>query len=257
MLLAIDVGNTNTKFALFDQERIVARFRLSTQANRPADEYAASLTQLMGLRGIRPEDIDSAIMSTVVPAVTFNMRTLCETHFRTKLLVVGEPDVELGIKVLIDRPAEAGADRLVGTIAGYKKYGGPLIVIDFGSATTFDVVDRDGNFFGGAISPGIELAIEAFYLMTARLPRIRVEKPTVTIGKGTVTAMQSGIFWGYLGLIESLVKRIKAEFGQPMRVIATGGLAPIFQAETEVIEAVEPDLMLDGLLEIHRRNHGK
>lgn len=254
MLLAIDVGNTNSKFALFDGDTIVARFRLQTQANRPADEYAASLTQLMSLRGIGPERIDSAIMSTVVPAVTFNIRTLCETYFKTPLMVIGEPDVSLGIEVLLERPQEAGADRLVGGIAGYKKYGGPLIVVDFGSATTFDIVDRDGNFFGGVIAPGVELTIEAFYLMTARLPRIRVEKPARAIGKGTVPAMQSGIFWGYLGLIESLVKRIKAEYGEPMRVIATGGLAPVFQRETDAIEAVEPDLMLDGLLEIWRRN---
>ncbi len=256
MLLAIDVGNTNSKFALFDGDRIVARFRLQTQANRPADEYAAALTQLMGLRGIGPEHVDSAIMSTVVPAVTFNMRNLCETYFGTELLVVGEPSVDLGIQVLLERPQEAGADRLVGGIAGYQKYGGPLIVIDFGSATTFDIVDAQGNFYGGVIAPGVELTIEAFYLMTARLPRIRVEKPALVIGKGTVPAMQSGIFWGYLGLIESLVTRIKAEFGAPMRVIATGGLAPVFQAETAVIEAVEPDLMLDGLLFIHRRNRG-
>jgi type III pantothenate kinase len=254
MLLAIDVGNTHSKFALLDGDRIVARFRLQTQANRPADEYAASLTQLMSLRGIGPEHIDSAIMSTVVPAVTFNIRNLCEQYFGVELLVVGEPSVDLGIKVLLDRPQEAGADRLVGGIAGFRKYGGPLIVIDFGSATTFDIVDADGNFYGGVLAPGIELTIEAFYLMTARLPRIRVDKPATVIGKGTVPAMQSGIFWGYLGLIESLVKRIKAEYGAPMRVIATGGLAPVFQAETDVIEAVEQDLMMDGLLAIYRRN---
>jgi type III pantothenate kinase len=254
MLLAIDVGNTNSKFALLDGDRIVARFRLQTQANRPADEYAAHLTQLMSLRGIGPEHVDSAIMSTVVPAVTFNIRNLCEQYFGVELLVVGEPNVDLGIKVLLDRPQEAGADRLVGGIAGFRKYGGPLIVIDFGSATTFDIVDGDGNFYGGVLAPGIELTIEAFYLMTARLPRIRVDKPATVIGKGTVSAMQSGIFWGYLGLIESLVKRIKAEYGAPMRVIATGGLAPVFQAETDVIEAVEQDLMMDGLLAIYRRN---
>jgi type III pantothenate kinase len=254
MLLAIDVGNTHSKFALLDGDRIVARFRLQTQANRPADEYAANLTQLMSLKGIGPEHIDSAIMSTVVPAVTFNIRNLCEQYFGVELLVVGEPSVDLGIKVLLDRPQEAGADRLVGGIAGFRKYGGPLIVIDFGSATTFDIVDADGNFYGGVLAPGIELTIEAFYLMTARLPRIRVDKPATVIGKGTVPAMQSGIFWGYLGLIESLVKRIKAEYGAPMRVIATGGLAPVFQAETDVIEAVEQDLMMDGLLAIYRRN---
>ena len=153
-----------------------------------------------------------------MPAVNLHLRRLCETYFKTELLIVGEPDCELGIKVLIDRPQEAGADRLVGVIAGYQKHGGPLITVDFGSATTFDLVDKDGNFVGGVLAPGVELTIESFYLMTARLPRIRVEKPAQVIGKATVPAMQSGIFWGYVGLIESLIKRIRAEYGEPMKV---------------------------------------
>ena len=171
------------------------------------------------------------------------------------MLIVGEPDVELGIKVLIDRPQDAGADRLVGVIAGYLRHGGPLITIDFGSATTFDMADKDGNFIGGVLAPGVELTIESFYLMTARLPRIRVEKPAQVIGKSTVPAMQSGIFWGYVGLIESLIKRIRAEYGQPMKVVATGGLAEVFKDEIGLFDAIEPDLMSIGLLEIWRRNH--
>jgi type III pantothenate kinase len=198
--------------------------------------------------------VRGVIIASVVPAVLFNLKRLCESYFDVEPLVVGEPNVELGVKVLIDRPQDAGADRLVDAIAGYKKYGGPLIVIDFGSGTTFEVIDRDGNFCGGAIAPGIELSIEAFYLMTARLPRIRVDKPAGVIGRTTVSAMQSGIFWGYVGLIESLVTRIQAEFGEPMKVIATGGLAAVFEAETKVIQAIEPDLTLHGLLEIWRRN---
>ncbi len=183
-----------------------------------------------------------------------HLRRLCETYFHTRLLIIGEPDCDLGIKVLIDRPAEAGADRLVGVIAGHTKYGGPLITIDFGSATTFDLADKDGNFIGGVFAPGVELTIEAFYLMTARLPRIRVEKPAKVIGKNTVANMQSGIFWGYVGLIESLIKRIREEYGEPMKVIATGGLASVFKDEIGLFDFIEPDLMSLGLLEIWRRN---
>lgn len=254
MLLAIDVGNTNSKFALFDGDRIVAQYRLRTESKRTADEYAAWLTQLMGLRSVNPAAIEGAILASTVPAVNMNIRRLCETYFNTKLLIVGEPDCDLGIKVLIDRPQDAGPDRLVGIIGGYKRHGGPLVTVDFGSATTFDISDKDGNFVGGVISPGVEFTIEAFYLMTARLPRIRVEKPAKVIGKATVPAMQSGIFWGYVGLIESLIKRIKAEYGEPMKVVATGGLASVFESEVHLFDVIEPDLMYLGLLEVWRRN---
>lgn len=254
MLLAIDVGNTNSKFAVFDGETLVSQFRLRTEAKRTADEYAAWLTQLMHLQGFNPGALKGAILASVVPQVNPNIRRLCESYFKTKLLIVGEPDCELGIKVLIDRPQDAGPDRLVGIIAGYKKYGGPLITIDFGSATTFDLADKDGNFVGGVLAPGVELTIESFYLMTARLPRIRVEKPARIIGKATVPAMQSGIFWGYVGLIESLIRRIRDEYGEPMKVIATGELAGVFKDEIGLFDAIEPDLMSLGLLEIWRRN---
>jgi type III pantothenate kinase len=254
MLLAIDVGNTNSKFAVFDGDELVSQFRLRTEAKRTADEYAAWLTQLMHLQGFDPESITGAILASVVPQVNPNIRRLCESYFKTKLLIVGEPDCELGIKVLIDRPQDAGPDRLVGVIAGYKRHGGPLITVDFGSATTFDLADKDGNFVGGVLAPGVELTIESFYLMTARLPRIRVEKPAHVIGKATVPAMQSGIFWGYVGLIESLIKRIRAEYGEPMKVIATGGLANVFKDEIGLFDFIEPDLMSFGLLEIWRRN---
>ncbi len=254
MLLAIDVGNTNSKFAVFDGDKLVSQFRLRTEAKRTADEYAAWLTQLMHLQGFDPESITGAILASVVPQVNPNIRRLCESYFKTKLLIVGEPDCELGIKVLIDRPQDAGPDRLVGVIAGFKRHGGPLITVDFGSATTFDLADKNGNFVGGVLAPGVELTIESFYLMTARLPRIRVEKPAHVIGKATVPAMQSGIFWGYVGLIESLIKRIRDEYGEPMKVIATGGLANVFKDEIGLFDFIEPDLMSLGLLEIWRRN---
>jgi type III pantothenate kinase len=254
MLLAIDVGNTNSKFVVFDGDKIIAQWRLRTEAKRTADEYAAWLTQLMHLQGFDPKSISGAILASVVPSVNPHIRRLCETYFGNGLLIVGEPDCHLGIKVLIDRPQDAGADRLVGVIAGYKKYGGPLITVDFGSATTFDMADKDGNFIGGVLAPGVELTIESFYLMTARLPRIRVEKPAQVIGKSTVPAMQSGIFWGYVGLIESLIRRIRAEYGEPMKVVATGGLATVFKDEIGLFDFIEPDLMSLGLREIWRRN---
>ncbi len=254
MLLAIDVGNTNSKFVVFDGDKIIAQWRLRTEAKRTADEYAAWLTQLMHLQGFDPKSISGAILASVVPSVNPHIRRLCETYFGNGLLIVGEPDCHLGIKVLIDRPQDAGADRLVGVIAGYKKYGGPLITVDFGSATTFDMADKDGNFIGGVLAPGVELTIESFYLMTARLPRIRVEKPAQVIGKSTVPAMQSGIFWGYVGLIESLIKRIRTEYGEPMKVVATGGLATVFKDEIGLFDFIEPDLMSLGLREIWRRN---
>ena len=254
MLLAIDVGNTNSKFAVFDGDKLVSQYRLRTEAKRTADEYAAWGTQLMHLQGFEPRTITGAILASVVPPVNPHLRRLCQTYFHTDLLIVGEPDCQLGIKVLIDRPQDAGADRLVGVIAGYKMHGGPLITVDFGSATTFDMADSDGNFIGGVLAPGVELTIESFYLMTARLPRIRVEKPERVIGKATVPAMQSGIFWGYVGLIESLIRRIRDEYGEPMKVVATGGLANVFKDEIGMFDAIEPDLMSLGLLEIWRRN---
>jgi len=254
MLLAIDVGNTNSKFVVFDGDRIIAQWRLRTEAKRTADEYAAWLTQLMNLHGFDPKSITGAILASVVPPVNQHIRRLCETYFGNGILIVGEPDCELGIKVMIDRPQDAGADRLVGVIAGHAKYGGPLITVDFGSATTFDLADKDGNFIGGVLAAGVELTLESFYLMTARLPRIRVEKPAKVIGTGTVTAMQSGLLRGYVGLIDSLLRRIKAEYGQPMKVIATGGLASVFKDEVGLFDAIEPDLMSLGLLEVWRRN---
>ncbi len=254
MLLVIDVGNTNSKFAVFKGDEVIGEWRLQTQHNRTADEYAVSLTQLMKLKGVEPKDVRGAIIATVVPQALFNLRLLCQSYFDVEPLVVGEPNVDLGMKVLLERPQDAGADRIVAAVAGHKQFGGPLISIDFGSATTFDIVDRDGNFIGGVLAPGIQLSIEAFYLMTARLPRIKVEKTEKVIGKATVPAMQSGIFWGYVGLIEKLVTMIKAEHGEPMKVIATGGLAPLFLEATDVIDDTVPDLILRGLLEIWRRN---
>ncbi|MPY70583.1 MAG: type III pantothenate kinase [Alphaproteobacteria bacterium] len=257
MLLAIDSGNTNTVFAVFEGDARRGEWRSSSDAKRTADEYGVWLTQLMALEGLTRGDIDACILATVVPETLFSLKTLSRKYFACEALVVGEPGVELGVEVLLDAPEDVGADRLVNAAAAHSRYGGPLIIIDFGTATTFDVIDGDGNYFGGVISPGINLSLDALHAAAAKLPRIAVERPKSVIGKRTTPAMMSGVYWGYVGLIEGLVARIKAEFGAPMTVIATGGLAPLFVEATTAIEHLDPDLTLRGLAEIYRRNAPK
>lgn len=254
MLLAIDAGNTNIVFAVFDGDQVRGEWRASTDTERTADELGVWLVQLLTIQGLRREDIDAAIIASVVPAMGFGLKTLCRRYFGCDPLVVGTDGVQLGISIRMDRPEEVGADRLVNAVAAHKSYPGPMIVIDFGTATTFDVVDADGNYCGGSIAPGINLSLEALHMAAAKLPRVAIGRPRSVIGKATVPAMQSGIFWGYVGLIEGLVKRIQEEFGAPMLVLATGGLAPLFAEVTKVIDHLEPDLTLRGLLEIHRLN---
>lgn len=254
MLLAIDAGNTNIVFAVFDGEQVRGEWRASTQTDRTADELGVWLMQLLTTENLKREDISAVIIASVVPAIVFNLKTLCRRYFGCEPKVVGDEGVDLGIKVLLDRPEEVGADRLVNAVAAHKFYKGPLIVIDFGTATTFDVVDDLGNYCGGAIAPGINLSLEALHMAAAKLPRVAIGRPKQVIGKATVPAMMSGIFWGYVGLIEGLVKRMEEEFGAKMLVVATGGLAPLFAESTPVINELASDLTLRGLLAIHRRN---
>ncbi|WP_142847032.1 type III pantothenate kinase [Telmatospirillum sp. J64-1] len=254
MLLVIDSGNTNIVFAVYDGDELRGEWRSSTDGNRTADEFGVWLSHLMELQGLKRDEVTSAIIASVVPAVVFSLKTLCRRYFNCEPLVVGDEGLQLGLRILLDRPEEVGADRLVNAVAAHKFYKGPLIVIDFGTATTFDVVDSDGNYCGGAIAPGINLSLEALHSAAAKLPRVAIGRPKQVIGKATVPAMQSGIFWGYLGLIEGLVARIKAEFGGPMTVVATGGLAPLFVDATDAIDHLDHDLTLRGLVEIHRRN---
>lgn len=257
MLLAINSGNTNTVFALYDGETEVGVWKMAADARRTSDEYAVWLTHLMALDGLSPDRVTGVIVSNVVPAVTFNLKTLCRRYFKTEPLFVGDPGVKLGIDVLLDRPEEVGADRVVNAIGGKDKFGAPLIIVDLGTATTFDVVDEKGNYCGGAIAPGINLSLKALEMAAAKLPHVEIRRTQQVIGRSTIPAMQSGLFWGYVGLIEGLVARIRAEFGRPMRVIATGGLAPLFAGATSVIEAQDPNLTLWGLRLIHERNQPK
>jgi type III pantothenate kinase len=252
MLLAINVNNTNVKFGVVDGDKIVGEWRQHTSAMRTADEHAVWLFQLMAMAGIDPKAITDAIIGSVVPQATFNIRRLCTRYFDCEPLVLGDSNVVYGIKV---KGQGAGADRICNTVGASVLFPKtPVVVVDFGTATTFDVVDEEGSYCGGAIAPGINLSIEALVNATAQLPRIVVEKPKQVIGTNTVACMHSGVFWGYVGLIEGIVARIKAEFGKPMKVISTGGLAPVFDGSTSVIEQIVPDITARGLVEIFRRS---
>ncbi|CAN7347021.1 type III pantothenate kinase [Phenylobacterium sp. LjRoot164] len=253
MLLAIEQGNTNTLFAVHDGESWIAQWRAATDSSRTADEYAVWLSQLLHMAGLQFGVLDSCIISSVVPQSIFNLRNLARRYLHVEPLVIGE-NAELGIQVRIDKPSEAGADRLVNALGAHIVYPGDLIVIDSGTATTFDVIAADGGFEGGVIAPGINLSMEALHSAAAKLPRVAIQKPQRVVGTDTVGAMQSGVFWGYVALIEGLIARIKAERDKPMTVIATGGVASLFHGATTAIDHFDPDLTIRGLLEIHRRN---
>jgi type III pantothenate kinase len=253
MLLAIEQGNTNTLFAVHDGKSWIAQWRTATEASRTADEYAVWLTQLLAMRDIALTSLSGCIISSVVPQSIFNLRNLARRYLSVEPLVIGD-NVELGIPVRVKKPSEAGADRLVNAIGAHLVYPGDLIVIDSGTATTFDVIAADGAFEGGAIAPGINLSLQALHEAAAMLPRIAIQRPDRVIGKDTVSNMQSGVFWGYVGLIEGMVARIKAEWGAPMTVVGTGGVASLFEGATESIDRFDPDLTIRGLLEIWRRN---
>ncbi len=255
MLLAIEQGNTNTLFAVHDGGDWIAQWRTATASTRTADEYAVWLAQLLQMQSLRLADLDACIISSVVPQSIFNLRNLARRYLKVEPLVIGE-NTRLGIEVRIEKPSEAGADRLVNAVGAHIAYPGPLIVIDSGTATTFDVIAADGGFEGGVIAPGINLSMEALHAAAAKLPRIAIQRPlrNRVIGTDTVSAMQSGVFWGYIALIEGLIDRIKDEYVQPMTVIATGGVASLFEGATRKIDRFDGDLTIRGLLEIFHRN---
>ena len=258
MLLAIEQGNTNTLFAVHDGKTWIAQWRAATHSTRTADEYAVWLSQLLSMAGLQLGAFTGCIISSVVPQSIFNLRNLARRYLKVEPLVIGE-NVELGIEVRIEKPSEAGADRLVNAIGAHVVFPGDLIVIDSGTATTFDVIAADGAMEGCAIAPGINLSMEALHQAAAKLPRVAIQRPrgNTAIGKDTVAAMQSGVFWGYIALIEGLCARIKAEWGKPMTVIGTGGVASLFHGATDAIDHFDPDLTIRGMLEIYRRNTAK
>lgn len=256
MLLAIDCGNTNTLFAIHDGEDWCAQWRSGTDSTRTADEHAVWLSQLMALQGFRFEDVTGCVISTVVPQALFNLRNLSRRYFECEPVIVGENGVDLDIEVRLERPQDAGADRLVNALGARAAYDGALIIIDSGTATTFDVIAADGAFEGGIIAPGINLSMQALHAAAAKLPRVAIAKPDRVIGRDTVSAMQSGVFWGYIDLIDGLVERIRAEYAAPMTVVATGGVVSLFDGASRTIEHYDPDLTIRGLLAVWRKNGG-
>ncbi|MCP2670369.1 type III pantothenate kinase [Maricaulaceae bacterium EIL42A08] len=254
MLLAIDCGNTNTLFAVHDGDDWRAQWRTSTDSTRTADEFAVWLSQLLQLQNLTLKDITGCVISSVVPQSIFNLRNLSRRYFNAEPIVVGDPELDLGVTVNLSRPQDAGADRLVNALGCRVKYEGALLIVDSGTATTFDVVSAEGAFEGGVIAPGINLSMQALHKAAARLPRIAIEKPQRVLGKDTVGAMQSGVFWGYIDLIDGLVERLKAEYGHPMTVIATGGVTSLFDGAARTIDFYDPDVTIRGLLEVWRRN---
>jgi len=215
------------------------------------------LSQLLNFENLDVSEISGAIIATVVPQTLYPLQLLCRRYFNCDALVVGEASVNLDVKVKLPNPEEVGADRLVNAVAAHKKYGGPMVIIDFGTATTFDVIDSDGNYHGGVIAPGVNLSVEALSMAAAKLPRVAVEKPDKVIGNSTISAIQSGIFYGYLSMIEGMVERITKEYGGSMKVLATGGLAPLFNEATNIIEYVDQELTTYGLFEIYSANIDK
>ena len=255
MLLAIDTGNTNAKFALVDDTgKILQRWRIATDARRTADEYAVWLDQLIQMAGYRRADIDAVIIATVVPRALHNLQLLATRYFRCEALVAGRGAVGWGIQLRVAEPHAVGADRAVNAIAAQSLTEGHKIVISFGTATTFDYIGPDGSYRGGSIAPGVNLSLDALYAAAAMLPRIAIEPPPneSVIGTTTVGQMQIGIYWGYVAMIEGMIARMKAEIGEPVSVIATGGLAILFQQHGHLFDRVEPDLTLRGLALLYR-----
>lgn len=255
MLLVVDAGNTNVVMAVHDGATWRGIWRIATDPQRTSDEYAVWLLSLINLAGLKRTDVTAAVIGTVVPAALYHLRRLARDWFDVEPLVA-RANVNWGFEIRMDNPEEVGADRLLNALASHARYRGPLVVIDFGTATTFDVVGPDGAYLGGVIAPGINLSIEALHRAAARLPRIGIGRPQAVIGRSTVPAMQSGIYWGYVGMIEGLVGRIQAEYGshEKLKVIATGGLAPLLAEGTVIIERIDPDLTLEGLRMLAMRN---
>ena len=257
MLLAIDAGNTNIKFALVNDDGSPrTRWRIATDARRTADEYAVWLMNLIALEGLKREDVTDVAISTVVPRALYNLQSLASKYFGTEALVAGRAPMDYGIALDVDEPHAVGADRACNAIASHAAHDGDLIVISFGTATTVDHVDFRGAYKGGIIAPGLNLSLDALLSAAAKLPRIAIEAPTddSVIGRTTERQMLIGIYWGYVAMVEGLIARMKAEIGRPVRVIATGGLAAMFQQHSHLFDAVDPDLALKGLALLWRKN---
>lgn len=253
MLLALDIGNTTVAVGIFEGKNLVKTWKIRSDKDKTCDEYGIILLNLLRFAGLEPSAVSDVIISSVVPPLTPIFQTLSHNFFHDKALVVG-PGLRTGMPILYEAPLEVGADRVAGAVAAYEKVGGPCIIVDFGTATTFDAVSAKGEYLGGAIAPGIQISAEALYLKTAKLPRIEVRKPAKAIGKTTVTSMQSGLYFGYVGLVSNIIREIKKELGEEAQVIATGGFGGQISTEVKSIQVYEPHLVLEGLRILYERN---
>jgi type III pantothenate kinase len=254
MLLAMNVNNTNTTVGLYAGDKWVANWRIKTDQAKQPDEYAMLLRNLFLHNELNWSDVTGVALASVVPPLTANFVDLCQRYFHLKPLLVTHK-INTGIKIFIDQPAEAGADRILNAMAARELYGGPCIVVDFGTATTFDAVSQDGDYIGGAIAPGLGIAADALFSRTAKLPRIELVPPPAAIGRNTIHAMQSGLIFGYLGLVEGMVHRFRTELGGRVKVVATGGMAHILAQQTDIFETIDQMLTLNGLRLIYYLNH--
>ena len=253
MLLAIDVGNSNNVIGLFSGEKLLTHWRIRTEWNRTADEYWVLIKEFILLNNVETETIDDIIIACVVPPLVPILQGMAKKYFLCEPLIVG-PGVKTGISILYRNPSEVGADRIVNSVAAFEKYGGPLIIVDFGTATTFDVVSNKGEYLGGSIFPGVQISLEALFKNTAKLPRVDMTLPEKVIGKSTVESLRSGAVYGFSGMVEAIVRQIKDELGQNARVIATGGVLDWITNKTSVIDTLDPFLTLDGLRIIYEKN---
>jgi type III pantothenate kinase len=254
MILVIDVGNTNAVMGLYDDKKLLDFWRIKTDALKTSDEYGMIIHQLFSFRGFKFSDINSVVISSVVPTIMYTLQNVVRKYFHQESLVVG-PGIKTGINIKYDNPKEVGADRIVNAVAAYELYGGPLIIVDFGTATTFCVVSKNGEYLGGAIAPGMQISMDALFQKTAKLPRIELVKPETVIAKNTINSMQSGVIFGYVGQVDYVVKRMKREMNdENIKVIATGGLARLIASESETIDTVNGLLTLEGLRIIYDRN---
>ena len=253
MLIVIDVGNTNIKVGLFEEGRLESSWRMATKMHVTSDEIGIKMISFLDYLHRRPEEVEDIMISSVIPSINYTIEHMCRTYFKKPCFV--EPGIRTGINILYDNPKELGSDRIVNAVAAYEKYGGPCITVDFGTATTFGAISKKGEFLGGAICPGLIVSANALTNNTAKLPKVELQKPRHVINRNTIACMQSGILYGYVGQVDYILRKMKAELGEEAKVVATGGMAETIASETEMIDVIDSLLTLHGLYIIYKKNH--